>query len=65
MKIEYIHASNPYRTKIHDTEKVRKNTFHNIETQKYVDDLTLGLLKRDAARGVILYYKIVTEAAQT
>lgn len=27
MKIKYIHISDPEKIKIHDTEKVRKNTF--------------------------------------
>lgn len=59
MKIKYIHSSDPEKIKIHDTELVRKNTFHNRKSQKFVDNLTLNHLKRDAEKGLILYYEVL------
>ena len=59
MKIKYIHASNPETVKIHDTEKVRKNTFFLTKTQKEVDENELKCFERDKARGIILHYEIM------
>lgn len=59
MRIKYIHISEPEKTKTHDTEKVRKNTFHYTKTQKEVDELTLKNLKRDLEKGIILHYEIL------
>lgn len=61
MKIKYIHASDPEKIKIHDTEMVRKNTFFNRKPQKEVDKMTLEFMERDKARGIILYYEIIKE----
>ncbi len=64
MKIKYIHASNPEKIKIHDTEAVRKNTFFNRKPQQEVDKMTLEHMERDKARGLILYYEIITDAPE-
>lgn len=64
MKIEYIHASATDKIKIHDTERVRKNTFCYTKTQKEVDEHELKCFERDKARGLIIYYKILEEAAE-
>ena len=64
MKIKYSHASDPEKAKIHDTEKVRGNTFHNLKTPKYVDDLTLELFERDKRYGVVLNYEVIKENAK-
>lgn len=61
MRIKYIHASTPEDVKIHDTEKVRKNTFFNQKTQEEVDDHEIICFERDKARGVVLHYEIIKE----
>jgi hypothetical protein len=63
MLIEYIHENDPGKVKIHDTEKVRKNTFFYNKTQKEVDEFEIKCFERDKMRGTILYYKIL-EAKQ-
>lgn len=62
MLIQYIHKSEPDKTKIHDTVKVRKNTFGNFRTQKEVDQITLNLFRRDKLSGLIIEYKILEDS---
>ena len=59
MLIQYIHKSEPEKTKIHDTVKARKNTFGNFRTQKEADEITLSLFRRDKLSGLIIDYKIL------
>ena len=68
MLIEYVHKSEPTKTKTHDTEKAYKNmqfAIHDPDTKLYkktqleFDNITLDSFKRDKERGIILYYKIL------
>lgn len=61
MKIKYIHAINPEKIKIHNTVKVRKNTFFYTKTQKEVDENEIKCFERDKARGIILHYEILED----
>lgn len=63
MLIQYIHISEPDKIKIHDTTKVRKNTFFYTKTQKEVDESELYLFRRDKAKGIIIDYKILEAQA--
>ena len=71
MLIEYVHESEPLKTKIHDTEKAYKNMAFAIadpdtklykKTQAEFDKISLDSFKKDKARGIILYYKILEAA---
>ena len=72
MLIEYIHKSEPKKTKVHDTQKAYKNMQFAIldpdtklykKTQAEFDKIYLDSFEKDKARGIILYYKIL-EGAQ-
>lgn len=68
MLIEYVHKSEPHKTKIHDTEKAYKNMYFAIadpdtklykKTQSEFDKIYLDSFEKDKARGTILRYKIL------
>ena len=58
MLIQYIHKSEPDKTKIHDTVKVKKH-FRRFQNTKEVDEITLNLFRRDKLSELIIEYKIL------
>ena len=59
MRIKYVHKSNPKETRIHDTEKAKRNNPFIRKTQEEFDKFTLNLMEKDKANGYILSYEIL------
>lgn len=58
MLINYVHFSEPEKTKTHDTKKALKNNPSVKMDQSEFDSFTLDKFERDFENGTILEYSI-------